>query len=84
MNIGKADKKKYAELALLSLQARIATTTITRKVESGDWMMTGVLFSKMVETLRSEHYRADWVGLRHRHNYFEALYNADGSSCEFL
>lgn len=60
MNIGKANQKKYAELALLSLQkAGIATTTITRKVESGDWM-TGVLFSKMIEAFAVEHYGADW------------------------
>lgn len=60
MNIGKSDQKKYAELALLSLQmAGIATTTITRKVESGDWM-TGVLFSKMIEAFAVEHYGTDW------------------------
>ena len=60
MNIGKTDQKKYAELALLSLQkAGIATTTITRKVESGDWM-TGVLFSKMIEAFAVEHYGTDW------------------------
>ena len=60
LNISKAEQKKYAELALESLQkAGIATTTISRKVESGDWM-TGVLFSKMIEAYAVEHYGANW------------------------
>lgn len=60
LNIGKEGQKKYAELALESLQkAGIATTTISRKVESGDWM-TGVLFSKMIEAYAVEQYGANW------------------------
>ena len=60
LNISKADQKKYAELALESLQkAGIATTTISRKVESGDWM-TGVLFSKMIEAYAVEQYGENW------------------------
>ncbi|MEO6321152.1 MAG: replication initiation protein [Polaromonas sp.] len=60
LNIGKAGQKKYAELALEYLQkAGIATTTISRKVESGDWM-TGVLFSKMIEVYAVEQYGVNW------------------------
>jgi Initiator Replication protein len=60
LNISKTEQKKYAELALESLQkAGIATTTISRKVESGDWM-TGVLFSKMIEAYAIEQYGANW------------------------
>ncbi|MBG6078195.1 replication initiation protein [Polaromonas sp. CG_9.11] len=60
LNINKVDQKKYAELALESLQkAGIATTTISRKVESGDWM-TGVLFSKMIEAYAVEQYGPNW------------------------
>lgn len=60
LNINKVDQKRYAELALESLQkAGIATTTISRKVESGDWM-TGVLFSKMIEAYAVEQYGPNW------------------------
>ena len=60
LNISKAGQKKYAELALEYLQkAGIATTTISRKVESGDWM-TGVLFSKMIEAYAVEQYGVNW------------------------
>jgi Initiator Replication protein len=60
LNIDKVGQKKYAELALEYLQkAGIATTTISRKVESGDWM-TGVLFSKMIEVYAVEQYGANW------------------------
>lgn len=60
LNIGKTGQKKYAELALEYLQkAGIATTTISRKVESGDWM-TGVLFSKMIEAYAVEQYGVNW------------------------
>jgi len=60
LNVGKSEQKRYAELALISLQkAGIATTTISRKVESGDWM-TGVLFSKMIEAYAVEQYGENW------------------------
>ncbi len=60
LNIGKEGQRKYAELALEYLQkAGIATATISRKVESGDWT-TGVLFSKMIEVYAVEQYGANW------------------------
>jgi hypothetical protein len=60
LNLGKDRQKRYAELALEYLQkAGIATTTISRKVESGDWA-TGVLFSKMIEAYAIEQYGVDW------------------------
>ena len=60
LNVGKLEQKRYAEMALMSLQkAGIATTTISRKVESGNWM-TGVLFSKMIEAYAVEHYGEHW------------------------
>lgn len=60
LNMGKDKQKKYAELALEDLQkAGIATTTLSRKVESGVWT-TGVLFSKMIEIYAVEQYGPDW------------------------
>jgi hypothetical protein len=60
LNMGKDRQKKYAELALEYLQkAGIATTTLSRKVESGVWT-TGVLFSKMIEIYALEQYGPDW------------------------
>ncbi|MCX7257979.1 MAG: hypothetical protein NTZ64_15020 [Polaromonas sp.] len=62
LNIGKAGQKKYAELALEYLQkAGVATTTTSRKIESGNWM-TGVLFSKMIEGYAIEQYGLNWGG----------------------
>jgi hypothetical protein len=64
LNMGKDRQKKYAELALEYLQkAGIATTTLSRKVESGVWT-TGVLFSKMIEIYALEQYGPDW-GIDH-------------------
>ena len=60
LNLGKEGQKRYAELALEYLQkAGIATTTISRKVESGDWV-TGILFSKMIEVFATEQYGMSW------------------------
>ena len=60
LNLGKEGQKRYAESALEYLQkAGIATTTISRKVESGDWA-SGILFSKMIEVYAIEHYGANW------------------------
>lgn len=60
LDLGKERQKKYAELALEYLQkAGIATTTISRKVESGDWA-TGILFSKMIEIYAVEQYGVNW------------------------
>jgi hypothetical protein len=65
LNMGKDRQKKYAELALEYLQkAGIATTTLSRKVESGVWT-TGVLFSKMIEIYAFEQYGPDW-GVDHQ------------------
>ena len=65
LNMGKDRQKKYAELALEYLQkAGIATTTLSRKVESGVWT-TGVLFSKMIEIYALEQYGPDW-GVDHQ------------------
>lgn len=64
LNMGKESQKKYAELALEYLQkVGIATTTLSRKVESGVWT-TGVLFSKMIEIYAFEQYGPDW-GIDH-------------------
>ncbi|MDQ3061182.1 MAG: replication initiation protein [Pseudomonadota bacterium] len=67
LNMSKDRQKKYAELALEYLQkAGIATTTLSRKVESGVWT-TGVLFSKMIEIYALEQYGPDW-GVDHQHD----------------
>lgn len=61
MNLGKDQQRKYAELSLEYLQSvGLATTTLSRKVASGDWM-SGVLFSKMTEIYAVEQYGVEWA-----------------------
>ena len=55
------EQRVYAYLALEDLRkSRMASASLTEKVEAGLWESAPVLFSKMVELFATEKYGSDW------------------------
>ncbi len=51
----------YAYLALEDLRkSRMASASLTEKVEAGSWESAPILFAKMVELYATEKYGSDW------------------------
>lgn len=55
------EQRVYAYLALEDLRkSRMASASLTEKVEAGLWESAPILFSKMVELFATEKYGSDW------------------------